>query len=648
MFKSSDITTSRNNQKKYALNLERIGERSEVTINVRDMVFHTYTTRLIQSDYLVDLIVNNVKPYEFTIDEDPILFQLMLQYIRYPAYHPHKEIEDRFYELLHKYGVSKKIKYSNTPYGYVKYLLNKYPDVNKLFFNSTQLDSNDLDIIYNHGVDINYYCPNLYDNLVSQNYMCSVGFIQCLHKYGRLDFNDNIHRLFEHICSYGGIDHVLCMIKIFRTICVDFDVLHYINIAIKNHNIHAYICINHSYQITVDEFKKILEHIQQNNINCKCWSCRPLLWSNISNIDTPSTYIIKSKYGGYKIGVNSDDISSPIILNMLHNSQDQGIYEIVLNDDHKLLEIIMLYMKYKDYVIPHNYISKIEALMDKYQIPRKMYHNTELTDRAKFLLEQKSGNVDDAFVAALNYDYDTILSIYQLGADINYRCFAYWPNAASACDGSFISFLKQRGRSDSDDRLLGNIYNACHNSNITIIMQYHLAAHFTPSIKFTDDVLLLIIKRLMNNDPSYLSILATEEYEKVILKNFDELLDHAICYHGGMNVYSLVSLTNIKITKENLERALIMGFNDTFYVIMTLYLENNNAYDIDQSVIDETLKITNDRVQKLQLAQKNGFGIANMSNIIQMSINGELCQPVKSRSGSIINYNYFNGTTILN
>ena len=178
-------------------------DRFPVKFKIGTKIFDTFSTRLVKSNVLYDLIKtksetynnsneNNECPMLLEINEDPMLFGYLLHYIRYPQYHPPENVKDVFPAILEKYGVEPKYHQKNELFKLSKMIVEENNgNINEAFFKSYNTDvySN----IYNQGVDINYdgeATKDLYNCLITKKSRCDIKFIWFLYNRGRNDLID--------------------------------------------------------------------------------------------------------------------------------------------------------------------------------------------------------------------------------------------------------------------------------------------------------------------------------------------------------------------------------------------------------------------------------------------------------------------------
>lgn len=676
-----------------------------VVLQVSDKTFTAKAHDLIKSDYLYDEIKKNQrtesvveslqpigaigltslrqtscasenlseKSDNITIaiqDEDPTIFNMMLLYIKYPKNFPPKEHEQTVLSLLNKYGISEKFK-NETVSGYAKYILESSngTNINDLYFSLTNETSDVLDDIYMQGVDINYSIDNLYSKLINSTHQCHPDFLHNLYSRGREDFVNNLLELLYASCQYS----TPTLINVIYKMCIDNKItIDYVKMYQYIHNTGNKMNILYFLSsVTVnDEQKSSIMNIEKSpqteltatgetpsrreSDQAKCRSdeqsstqandasdkCQDA--SNQHRTTNSEKEQIKVRVRDEQFNVEKD------ILNKLSkiNTDDD---EIVIDEDPKLFEIIINYIKYPKYIIPRDFKDAAMRLLTKYDIKEKQFDEVLLTMKAKYLINKNNGDINKAFADARFTDYETLHSIYMQGVDINFDInerFSIWNNAINAhrqCHPSLVRYLMERGRKDFDDHIVRNFTNwACAYSSIECLEEFFSV--ITGNI--SDDDILICLHSLMSTGEliNLKYVLMYKIFMESLTKNIDKLIDSGIiASYNPYKLYYIMYLSKYTVTKECLLKVIGESFNDTMFAFLTHYLENGGEpFEIDENTIQKLIKSTSDRISKLKMLQSKKFIVNDLELIIEQEKNNLLPKPSSSRHCLVRDFSYFN------
>lgn len=622
-----------------------MGERFAVEFKVGTKIINTFSSRLVKSPVLYDLI--KFKPEKpVVIDEDTELFEILLHYIRYPCYFPPLKVRDVFQSILEKYKVEPKYFTKNELYDISKAIIEENNgNIDEAFFKSYKLQKRIFDNIYVQGVDINYVSDttkNLYDNLITDKSSCNPKFIQYLYNRGRFDLSDNLNKLLKKSIKYSPINVSAQLIDIFaeNKFKFEFDLL---NESILEDRMNLFKYLN----------QRLIPNKQNIHLylyNSKNKEMTDLILKTYNGFDKK---ILKEKVS-FNLGENTFSINSKylVLAPVLYGIVEKEIefnnnYTIRLEEDPKLFEIFLLNIKYPKYVIPNQYKEKIIPLIKKYNCYQKVFLEPKLSKIVKCLIDSNQGDINGAFTEAIfKCDSSIYIEIYGMGVDINFdvdQISNICSNAITAhqcCDKEFITFMKERGRKDLKENIKSIFSFACrfgtaeHIDNICSIMKY-------------DDELIKngIIDCISKNNDISLIYLSKYGSEKIILENKDLIFDKLISLDcESFFIFSyIINLTDYTITKEHVIKALICCFYKTLAIVLNFYLKKGHKFIIDEETVDKTLKYTHDRMSKLKLLHEYEFEIYDYENIAEK----KLSSPRKSQYCTVMDIRYLNGDKIL-
>lgn len=210
---------------------------SVVEINAGGKLFSTTYGTISKSNILKALVDNyNESDKAMYLDEDPKLFEHMLNYMRYwgnfkSRYVVPKNDNDNVMLLLEYYEVNKGLNIEGGTYTKTLWYIEKtreYVDIaddegvvkreqvgmvnyNKAFAAAYEESGYILDNIYQKGVDINFDIAdnyNMYTSAIDRCRSCSPDFLYFMKNNGRKDIYIKGQKVFEQACAYGYPQHI--------------------------------------------------------------------------------------------------------------------------------------------------------------------------------------------------------------------------------------------------------------------------------------------------------------------------------------------------------------------------------------------------------------------------------------------------------
>lgn len=203
-----------------------------IKLNVGGVMFEILKDTLRKSVVLSELLDKNNDKDTIFLDENPNLFEHLLNRMRHADYVYPKDIDETMYNLDKFYKIKRNIislgignaaieltpKQSKYLTEKAKWYIDTCKDINKAFSRAMDQDHYTLKSIYNQGVDINYdlnapYKSNMFYQSITANTVCSPEFLKILFKYGRKDIAKDGQHVFQMACSYGTMHHVMIFIE---------------------------------------------------------------------------------------------------------------------------------------------------------------------------------------------------------------------------------------------------------------------------------------------------------------------------------------------------------------------------------------------------------------------------------------------------
>lgn len=619
-----------NSKKTYGKRIKEVPDKP-VIIKISNEIHNTNAHSLLGSDYFYDEITkqNNLETIVIDIlDEDPIIFNMVLLYLKYAEYFPPKEHEESVLSLLNKYGIYQKFK-NTTLFGFSKYLFDtvQYSNINDLFFSLTSESYTVLKEIYMQGVDINYQVENLYTNLINASYQCSPDFLLILFKCGRVDFLDNILNLLYLGCEFGTVSLIDTILEICTKTKLQINYVKMFDAICSAKNLTSLkyflscVVIEDKLQIKIIN-DKIKEQIISLSIS--------LLLVKVEKS------VVTLKVDGVKFTVDKDILDE--------------MSKIDLEDiSPKTFEVIYNYIKYPKYIIPRDLKDVVEPLLKKYNIKIKEFDDIPLTPRAKYLIMDNNGNINKAFKFASEFDYDTMHSIYMQGVDINFdvndisNMWNYTITAHRQCNPCFINYMMERGRKDFDKHLI-KIFTcwACCYSSIECLEEFCTIIGDT----LTDEDILSCLRSLINTSTNKILkyMLSYDKFRSSLLDNIEYFINLCIEVNCRADkIFTIMGLSNYVVTKNILLKAIKESFYGTMYCYVANYLYNGaEPFELDDKTVEEIIANTSDRITKLETLNNLGFIIKDLDSIIDKSKNNTLPKPFCSMHCLVQDMSFFN------
>ena len=614
-------------------------EKWPISINCREQLIETFSTRLVYSPILVEML--NTKPDVLYVDEDVTMFKYLLDYMRYPDYNPHNEIVDEFEIMREKYQIKKKFK--------TQYQLNDYctrlvesnnGDLSKSFYEAC--DSQDYRAIGSFGIDINYDVSLV--DLMRRKRVCPY-FFKYIYRKGRRDLLEQIQSIFHLACT----DHNTRMID---SLCEDFESHIKIDLAVKYciiekcmlsmYHLLIYCTTQECIDGLIDIYPEILIICKESNdssylaiLHDHLTGKSPQRWKLKLEVHEPLptiTFRCKDKMCSTTI----KDLAFVPELGKIVNRQE------IVDEDADFIKVLLRYVAYPDYILPNVYSNseQMDLIFEKYNVVKRGNNNDwreRLTLRANSLINAREGDLAKAFEDSFCYDGETILSIYNSGLDIDnvdtaklYQLHRKNP--------MFLGLLIKAGH-ESTLRNINSIFNGIC-SNGTFCQLHLILTNFYGQLDIEKGCLRAFKSGNRGTFFPLANLIDFVVKDEDINSSFVRQCDHTF-------LCGLVFYKYIIINKTILIKFMINAFFTTFGTALEYYFNMDGVpFKIEKELVDNIIKGTHDRISKLQYLATRGFEVENLDQIIVDNKNGLLPKYSASRSCTMETLEHLNGEVL--